>query len=1346
MKTPPSRKPRRATPCNSIEPLESRVAPASLTWTGGGGNVLWSEPGNWTDGGGLPATPADGDTLIFDDTGTATVPLTNNTTAGNSYSLIFNNTTHNYAINGNRITLDNAGDDILQNGTGTTTLNVALTPETATTIGVAGGAFTLGGVVSSTGGGTFNVTGGTFTTSALMTFTDAVMFNINGGSAMIGGGLRTIGAAAVLMLNNAGAVFTTSSALDLSGTSTFNTNGGGSTTIGGTLTAGAASAVTVNTNAAVFATTAALSLSGMADFYTSGGSTTIGDTLTAGTVSTVAFYTNGGGTVSTSAALSLDGASAFYTDGAGSHADIGGTLTAGAGSMLICDTANGGSFTTSAALNLNGVTTFSTDGSGSTTTVGGPLTAGATSAVNIDTTNGGALAVNAGLVLNGTTTFNTDGAGSTAILGGNVTTAAGSVLASNATNGGSFTTISAITLSGMSFFSTNTGGTTVIGDLTATGGSAVVTVNVSGGGFTAGGALTFSNSSSFNITGGTFGVNGALAIGGSAVFNVSGGTAFLNGPISGTADVIKNGVGTLTLSAAGTYGGGTHVNDGTLVLASALAAGAGLIDIGPTASLTVSNGGIVPNPILLTGGSGPNGLGALHSASAGVLTAFSGKITLAAGNSGIGTELGGDMSFNGVLEGPGTFTKLGAGTLILKNANNTFGAPGDVTINAGVLEVKSNGALGNLGNVIVINSATLRTTGSFTTTRDISANGTAPTVEVASGTLTFNGVLGGTSPLQKAGAGTLLFGPNVTGNVLVNTGTLNVGGTKLIVTGTGDIVVHIVSNGMGGTLIDEVELVQTDAGTVLVINGPAFPATTTINKITSTDPTNVIGTIKLGKTVILGDGMDDGLADVDIRGKVNKLLLSDINPFCIFELGKGLPYDFVGDATTPDSYNNRPDIKLRTVLGAGVTIDVTGDGVTEAGVGGGGLGKVVVQSWADVGLVKTTQSITNFQIKTGDCNVVFEVDKLGLGLFTIAGMGSMSVPNGAWGSTGSVIEGMITNFTAAQFLQNANITTGGVGTFKIKTGDFLGYVNSTDDMRNISIKGAMKGSIQAKSIGKITAEYYDGTTTGDGYGDALRHNIVTTLGGIGTLTAKPHDLDAYGIRNYEIVNATSFGGLKITDLTAPGGFVGVNNVTVQAGSIGALSVTVTGAASIKSIQNSTFESNATIAKITTSHTVTGSMFAAATDIGKIAIGGDLTLSHILAGTFLGDDALLGGMSTAADVFTKSGKIAGVTVTGAFSATTIAAGIDPGNATYGDGDDILSPNGVAPSGTTKAIGILIFGAGSGTAASSSGLHNYAIIANTIKSLTVNGSPVTGFPKFLDLGAPGEDPGDVLVKTI
>ena len=137
----------------------------------------------------------------------------------------------------------------------------------------------------------------------------------------------------------------------------------------------------------------------------------------------------------------------------------------------------------------------------------------------------------------------------------------------------------------------------------------------------------------------------------------------------------------------------------------------------------------------------------------------------------------------------------------------------------------------------------------------------------------------------------------------------------------------VVPDGMGGTRVAAIELQNTKASSALVIQSPD---PITIDRITSLDPADPIGMIKLGPTVTLGDGVNDTTPDLDVEGKINNLVLNDINSYTRLQLGKGLAY--------LDTYKNHPGLKLNDVLGPGVVIDVTGDGVTSAGVGGGGLG------------------------------------------------------------------------------------------------------------------------------------------------------------------------------------------------------------------------------------------------------------------------------------------------------------------------------------------------------------------------------------------------------------------------
>jgi hypothetical protein len=243
-------------------------------------------------------------------------------------------------------------------------------------------------------------------------------------------------------------------------------------------------------------------------------------------------------------------------------------------------------------------------------------------------------------------------------------------------------------------------------------------------------------------------------------------------------------------------------------------------------------------------------------------------------------------------------------------------------------------------------------------------------------------------------------------------------------------------------------------------------------------------------------------------------------------------------------------------------IEVTGDG-TPGGVGGGGFGNITFGSWQDTGTIRTTQSIGNFLVKTGNFFGTLEIDKNHLGESTSGNTGSMTVAQGAWGSTDTEVEGHIASFSAVDFLAGASITAGSIGTVLVQgdlagtfvltdpdaagvptytvNSDFAGSIVSAQSIKKLNVKGDFTGSLQAPSIGSITAYSFIGTpgTT----------HITATAGPLGLLTTK-----FGGIHDYDITAAGAFSGIKMKLGKLNTDLVGVDNVHVQALSIGNLSV------------------------------------------------------------------------------------------------------------------------------------------------------------------------------------------------
>src|SRR5271157_4787259 len=396
------------------------------------------------------------------------------------------------------------------------------------------------------------------------------------------------------------------------------------------------------------------------------------------------------------------------------------------------------------------------------------------------------------------------------------------------------------------------------------------------------GTLTLTGANTY--TGGTTISAGTLQIGnggttGSIVGNVidNATLAFdrsdsvtFGGAISGTGSVVKLGPGTLTLTGANTYTGGTMISAGILQIGNG----------GTTGSIA---GNVIDNAVLafdrsdsVTFGGAISGTGSVVNLGPGILTltgtnTYSGGTTISAGTlqagsatafspnsafrvgsildlngfnntigslSGNGTVLnngataatltvGNDntnTTFGGVLEN-GTsvlqLTKIGAGTLTLTGANTYTGG---TTISAGTLQIGNGGTTGSIvGNVI--DNATL----AFD----------------RSDSVTFGGAISGTGSVVKLGPGTLtLTGANTyTGGTMISAGILQIGNGGT----TGSIAGNVIDNAvLAFDRSDSVTFGGAISGTGSVVNlGPGILTLTGTNTY-SGGTTISAGTLQAG--------------------------------------------------------------------------------------------------------------------------------------------------------------------------------------------------------------------------------------------------------------------------------------------------------------------------------------------------------------------------------------------------------------------------------------------------------------------------------------------------------------------
>jgi autotransporter-associated beta strand protein len=269
--------------------------------------------------------------------------------------------------------------------------------------------------------------------------------------------------------------------------------------------------------------------------------------------------------------------------------------------------------------------------------------------------------------------------------------------------------------------------------------------------------------------GGTGGTTMALYTSGTITV-ATGGTLNLNLPITDadalhTGGIAKDGGGTLSLSGANSYSGGTTVTLGTLQLSGSGTLGS------TTGSLAVNGGKLDLNGTSQTVGafSGTGSSAQINNSSA---TAS----TLTVGNAG------GSGTFAGSLTNTGLNTinliKTGAGTLTLTNLNSYLGA---TTVSGGILELKNtlSVALSGTSGVKINNSGTLLFSGNNQLNQAV-----APPITL--------GTVGGSGAAPKIDAGgTIQGGPNAAGTAGLGALTLNVNSTIDL---TGTSVLHFANS------------------------------------------------------------------------------------------------------------------------------------------------------------------------------------------------------------------------------------------------------------------------------------------------------------------------------------------------------------------------------------------------------------------------------------------------------------------------------------------------------------------------------------------------------------------------
>ena len=806
------------------------------------------------------------DVQSFNDT-VGAITLTSGTIAGTGTL-----TGSSYALQGGTVNA-NLGTGTATITSGTTTLNGTLG---ASTVNINSGTLTLGASDRISNSAAVTVAGGALN---LGSFSDTIgSFSLSAG-ALAGSGTLTassfafsnssdVGVAAVLA-GSGSLTKTGAGTLTLSGANTYT---GATIVNGGTLQLSASNHIADTSNLEIGAsgtfqfnwganseTVGALSGSGTlalrgSTFTTS----TSADTVFSGTItdSYGVFRKDGtgkltlsgnntytgktyidGGTLIAASSTALGGSTSGNVIASGATLALQGDITLTEGSFSVQGTGDGGvgaiynlsgNNALNATLNLAGATTL---GSASGTLTLGNLSLASdltlTGAGNFATS--GQITTGGTLIKNGTGTLTLSGTGSN------------SYGATNLNEG-------TIVLGKSDGISALGQGAITIGDNSGAAGSAVIRLAANDQIVNYAPSITFNSDGRLDLNGYSESLNvisgsaGEIALGGgNLTLGVNSGSSSFGGVITGAGTLTKIGSGVVTLSGANSYSAATAIDVGTLRAGAANTfSSASSVTLANTSGATLDLNGFDQTIGSLAGGGASGGNVSLGSA------------TLTTGGNGAST------SYAGVISGTGSLTKIGAGTLTLSGANNTFS--GGVTVSGGTLLAQGTtttggfGALGNYSGVVtpttvitVNNGATLavqNTTPGFvmpatdTTlllTMSLSGSGTDGTGALKSlgGRNTWRGnvSLAGNTTINNTQAGndnTLFLGPYIQ----ISPTTFDLNNNNLNFIGQGDVYISsAIGKSSGDTGSVSINLTNGGMTNSVTFAGPqnSYTGTTEVN-------------------------------------------------------------------------------------------------------------------------------------------------------------------------------------------------------------------------------------------------------------------------------------------------------------------------------------------------------------------------------------------------------------------------------------------------------------------------------------------------------------------------------------
>jgi fibronectin-binding autotransporter adhesin len=557
----------------------------------------------------------------------------------------------------------------------------------------------------------------------------------------------------------------------------------------------------------------------------------------------------------------------------------------------------------------------------------------------------------------------------------------------------------------------------------------------------------------YNLTGQAIELTGATK----SIIRVGDGTAqgagyqaTIANELTGNSRLVKTDFGTLVLSGANTYTGGTTVRGGTLSVSSDA-------NLGDAVGNLELDGGTLQNTAAFTSAR---------------------DVTLDAGGGMLATDA--DLSLSGAIDGAGSLTKSGTGTLLLTGTGTYTGG---TTIGNGTLQLGNGGTSGSLVGDVVDNGAL---------------------VADRSDTLTLDGQISGTGSFTQSGTGTtIMSGDNsYTGGTTISAGTLEVGNGGA----TGAIVGDVADNGLlvfnrtgtlgfDGLVSGSGGLTQSGAGTTVLTGDNTYTGATTVgtgtlvvngNQSAATGATSVGNAATLGGTGTIG-----GNVTVDAGGAIDPGTVGaapgTLTVLGNLSLSNGslLKYNFGQAGVVGGPLNDLTDAKGNLVLDGTINVTASAGGSFDPGlyriISYGGT---LTDNTLDVGQMPST----GYFVQTAVAQQVNLVNTSGLTLNYWDGATGGENNNSIQGGDGTWLASNANdNWTTSDGSANAPFANGSYAIFSAAAG----HVMVDDNPGQVTVSGMQFAS--------------------DGYhlsGDAIELTGATAIIRVGDGTAQGTDYTA----------------------------------------------------------------------------------------------------------------------------------------------------------------------------------------------------------------------------------------------